>query len=167
VNLGDGGIVVTEQERQAIVDEEYLRLLPIGYWVSAGFWAAYGLFMIAYFGFFGLLFATVPSGGSAAGAPPRELAWFFLAWAVLGLLVGGALVAAKILAGFWLRQRKRRIATMVVAGLSCFEVPYGTVLGVLTFIALARPSVRALYEGKRAMPSGETVEGSAGGGAAT
>jgi len=54
-------------------------------------------------------------------------------------------VALKILAGFWLLRRKNRIATVVAAALSCIEFPYGTLVGVLTFIVLARPSVAALY----------------------
>jgi hypothetical protein len=35
---------------------------------------------------------------------------------------------------------------MVVAGLSCLEFPYGTALGVFTFIALSRASVVRLFE---------------------
>jgi len=152
--------VVTEQERLAIIDEEYLKLLPIGYWVTAGFWGAYGLFMIAYFGFFGIVFSTVPS--SSAGAPPRELAWVFGAFAVFGVLVLAALVTSKVLAAGWLRKRRHRVATMVVAAITCLEVPYGTALGVLTFIALARPSVRALYEGSGPMASEPTPGAPAG-----
>ena len=35
----------------------------------------------------------------------------------------------------------------ITAGLSCLEIPYGTVLGALTFVVLARPSVAALFRG--------------------
>jgi hypothetical protein len=34
----------------------------------------------------------------------------------------------------------------VTAAISCLEVPYGTLLGVLTFMVMARPSVRALFD---------------------
>jgi hypothetical protein len=34
----------------------------------------------------------------------------------------------------------------VVAGISCISIPYGTVLGILTFLVLARPSIRAVFD---------------------
>ena len=34
----------------------------------------------------------------------------------------------------------------MVAGLNCLHMPLGTLLGVFTFIVLARPSVQALFE---------------------
>jgi hypothetical protein len=139
----EGGAVISEQDRQAIVDQEALKLLPIGYWVSGGYWAVYGLGMIVYFAFVGSLFTSLPPGGS--GAPPRALGWLFLGFGIFGFFVLAALVALKILVGFWMRKRQHLAATMVVAGITCLEVPYGTLLGVGTFITLARPSVRALY----------------------
>jgi hypothetical protein len=135
--------VVSEQERQAIVDQEDLDLLPIGYWVSGGYWAVYGLFMIVYFAFMGSLFTSFPA--NSPNPPPRALGWLFLGFGIFGFFVLAALVALKILVGFWIRKRQHLVATMVVAGITSLEVPYGTLLGVLTFITLARPSVRALY----------------------
>jgi len=34
---------------------------------------------------------------------------------------------------------------MVMAGISCLEVPYGTVLGALSFVVLGRESVVQLF----------------------
>lgn len=133
-----------QSERQAIIDQEHLRLLPIFYWVSGGFWALYGLFMAAYFIFIGVMFAAMPF--EEAGDPTAAVGWMFVGMGVVGLLIIAAFVTLKILAGFWMLKRKNRVATMVAAGVSCFEFPYGTLVGVLTFIVLARPSVAALYE---------------------
>ena len=132
-----------QEERQAIIDQEHLRLLPLYYWVSGGFWALYGLFMVAYFVFIGAMFVSLPF--EEAGAPPPAFGWMFVGMGVVALLFMAVFVALKILAGFWLVKRKNRVATMVAAALSCIEFPYGTVVGVLTFIVLARPSVAALY----------------------
>jgi hypothetical protein len=40
--------------------------------------------------------------------------------------------------------------SLVVAGITCFWVPYGTVLGVATFLVLLRPSVAGLFGDSRA-----------------
>jgi hypothetical protein len=133
-----------QSERQAIVDREHLRLLPLYYWVSGGFWALYGLFMAAYFIFIGAMFASMPF--EETGAPPAAFGWTFIGMGIVFFIFMAVMVALKVLAGFWILKRKNRIATMVAAALSCFEFPYGTLAGVLTFIVLARPSVAALYE---------------------
>ncbi len=135
-------------ERQAIIDREHLRVLPVFYWVSGGFWALYGLFMAAYFILIGATFAAIPLEES--GAPPVGFGWMFIGMGVFALLIVALFVTLKIMAGFWMLKRKNRIATMVAAAVSCFEFPYGTLVGVLTFIVLARPSVVALYESPEA-----------------
>jgi hypothetical protein len=50
-----------------------------------------------------------------------------------------------IVSGRLISLRRRRTFSLVVAGINCASFPFGTVLGVFTFIVLARPSVRALY----------------------
>lgn len=145
-------------ERQAIIDQEHLRILPIFYWVSGGFWALYGLFMAGYFVFIGAMFATLPFE-DAADAPPAAFGWMFIGMGIVALLFVAAFVTLKILAGFWMLKRKNRIATMVAAAVSCFEVPYGTLVGVLTFIVLARPSVAALYEASKAQATDAALDG--------
>lgn len=133
-----------QSERQAIIDQENLRLLPLFYWVSGGFWALYGLFMVVYFIFVGAMFISLPF--EEVGTPTPAFGWTFIGMGAVAFLFMAVFVALKILAGFWLVKRKNRIATMVAAALSCVEFPYGTLVGVLTFIVLARPSVVALYE---------------------
>jgi hypothetical protein len=139
--------MVTETERQAIVDEEHLRLLPIAYWVLGGFDVFISLYGLIYVGF-GALFALAPfeSSTSASGPPPAFMGWFFFAFGLAFMLAFGISAAIKIAAGFWIRKRRRRTATFVVAAISCLSMPFGTMVGVLTFLVLSRPSVAALYE---------------------
>lgn len=136
-----------QSERQSIIDQEHLRLLPLFYWVSGGFWALYGLFMVGYFIFVGAMFVSLPF--EEVTTPPPAFGWTFIGMGIAAFLFMAVFVALKILAGFWLVKRKNRVATMVVAALGCCEFPYGTLAGVLTFIVLARPSVAALYESPR------------------
>ena len=134
--------MVTELERQAIVDEEHLRVLSITYWVWGGLVAIYALFMAAYFAFIGSLFWSF---GDGADAPPREALWILFGVATFVLLVAGTLATLQILTGFWIRNRRHRVASMVVAGFTCLSIPVGTLLGVFTFVVLSRRSVSALY----------------------
>ena len=153
--------MATEAERQAIVDDEHLRLLPLLYWVSAGFWGFYSIFIVAYFALIGTAFIAIPG----EDGPPPAFGWVFIAMAFFSLLLLIAFTTFKVLAGLWMKRRQHRVATMVVAAVTCLEIPYGTLTGVLTFLVLARPSVRALYEGPAhdagAQPSPEELSGAA------
>lgn len=140
----EGEAMLDQSERQAIVDQEHLKLLPLYYWVSGGFLGVYALFMLAYFIFIGIMFTSLPLE-DAASAPPG-LGWTFIGMGVAGFLFVAAFVVVKVLAGFWITKRKNRVGVMIAAGFSCLEFPYGTLVGVLTFIVLARPSVKALFE---------------------
>jgi hypothetical protein len=139
--------MVTETERQAIIDEEHLRLLPVAYWVLGGFDIFISLYGLIYVGF-GVLFTLAPfeSSTSTSGPPPAFMGWFFFAIGLVFILAFGISAAIKIAAGFWIRKRRWRTATFVVAAVSCMSLPFGTLVGVMTFLVLLRPSVAALYE---------------------
>lgn len=65
------------------------------------------------------------------------------------LLLGWTTGALVIVSGRSIKRRRRRVFSLIVAGLSCLFFPFGTALGVFTFIVLLRPSVERLY---RAVP---------------
>jgi hypothetical protein len=154
--------VVTESERQAIVDQEHLRLLPVFYWVLGGFDIFVGLYGLIYVAM-GVLFASVPfqSGSSRADAPPEFFAWFFVAMGVAFMLGFGVFATLKILAGLWIKRRTHRTACLVIAGITCLSMPFGTLVGVFTFIVLLRASVTALF-GAPAAPAGPAPVAEAG-----
>jgi hypothetical protein len=56
-----------------------------------------------------------------------------------------ALAIAVAMAGSQLKRRAAYNYCLVVAGIECIFMPFGTVLGVLTLIVLMRPSVKALF----------------------
>lgn len=135
-------------EEQRIIDAEHLRLLRIGYFVSAGTTAVFALFGCLYLGVGVLLGAVgdnLPHRPGHAGAPPAFVGWLFGA-------VGGAIVALsttvallKLRVARCLRERKSHTFCCVIAVLSCLDIPYGTALGVSTFLVLTRPSVKELF----------------------
>jgi hypothetical protein len=140
--------VSEDDARQAIVDHEHLRLLSIAYLVSACLNALYSLLglLYAFMGvFMSALIARAPVK-PGQGPPPELMVWFFglFGFAMFSIMVGvGAL---KFIAYRRLKQRRSRVFCMVVAGISCVGVPYGTLLGVFTFMVLGRPSVTKLFE---------------------
>jgi hypothetical protein len=135
--------------RQAIIDEEHLKLLSLGYMVSGGFAALFSLFGLLYLVvgvIMGLAISQAPSAAGKAGeAPPAFLGWIFGAIGLVIFLLMIGIALAKFWVALSIRRRKSRTFCMVIAGISCLEFPYGTLLGVLSFIVLGRSSVARLF----------------------
>jgi hypothetical protein len=135
--------------RQAITDEVHLRLLYIGYLISASMNAFFSLFGLLYV-FLGVMMGVIFSvdssaAGHAGDAPPPFIGWIF---GIIGLGIFLFLIAMavlKFIAAFRIKQRRSRVFCMVVAGITCLGVPYGLLLGVCTFIVLERASVKRLF----------------------
>ena len=68
-----------------------------------------------------------------------------LGWPHL-IALGAAIAIAKYFTSKYLKQHRKRTFCQVVAGISCLSIPYGTALGVATFLALAKPSVTGLFD---------------------
>ena len=145
-----------DPEHQHILDAEHLRLLRIGYFIQGGatlFMALFGLFYV----FLGLFaFRSLPTAPGTA-APPAAMG-YILAWlGGLFTLAGSAFAALQFLTARALRLRRSHALCMVTAGLSCIFIPYGTALGIFTFMVLGRPGVRGLFNGSPAQPSGSAA----------
>jgi hypothetical protein len=134
---------------QTQIDREHLRLLGIFHFVSAGLAFCGLLFIAGHYALFHMFFSDPKMWANASqgqGPSPAQffgiLRWFY---AVMGLwfLASGVV---NLLSGFYLRACRRRIFSMVVAGMNCLYMPLGTLLGVFTFIVLARDSVTKLYD---------------------
>jgi len=97
---------------------------------------------------------TVVPLAPVASAPsppvfPKEMKAFFIGfYIVMGLMILTASVC-NVLSGVFIRKRKHRIFSMVIAGLNCLQIPFGTALGVFTLVVLARPSVKSAYDAKQ------------------
>jgi hypothetical protein len=133
-----------ESLRQQVVNDEHLKILRIGYLVSAGTSAFMGLFGFIYV-FMGVMVTRMPSGQGQG--PPAFFGWFFAIFGLAFVAGGLGLGVLKFYAASCLKQRRSRTFCMVVAGITCLGMPYGTLLGVLTFIVLSRPAVSRLFDG--------------------
>jgi hypothetical protein len=149
---------------QANIDDEHLRLLTIFHYVLGGVYALFSCFFLIHFvlGLFIALspgsFATpsptmptipgtspVPATNPNA-APPAFIGYFFMLIGGTAIAAGWTLAALTAYAGRCIQERKRYMLVMVVAGINCLWVPFGTALGVCSIIVLNRPTVRPLFD---------------------
>jgi len=134
---------VTPETAQDIIDNEQLRLLRIGYFISAAQTAIFIPFGLLYAGM-GFLFSHLPGGGSPP--PPAMMTWFFGLVGTALTIFASVSAVLKLLTAIRLKERRSRGLCLVTAGLSCLEAPYGTLLGVWTFMVLGRANVRRKFE---------------------
>jgi hypothetical protein len=148
---------VLSKLRDARVDGDHLTLLAVFHFVLA----ALGLFGVAVMLFESFFMGTIASNPdffkSSPGrpSPPLEFfdffsmfQWFFLFLAVWMV----SRIFLNLFSGFCLMRRRGRMFSLVVAGLDCLQIPFGTALGVCTLIVLMRPSVQELYQNNSATP---------------
>ena len=131
--------------RQQILDDDNLRLLRIGYFISAGLTLLASLFVLAYTFFLSFVFTQISKTPGTAEFPPlfgRLIGAFGVVIALV--LIGMAVL--KFLTGQQLKKRRSRIFCLVIAGITCLSIPYGTLLGVCTFVVLLRPTVERSFE---------------------
>jgi hypothetical protein len=133
--------MITDTDRQSIIDEEHLKLLPILYWIQGGIMAMYSPVWLIYI-VLGVGIAQTP----APEGSPAAFGWMFAAIGAFLTLLFAGMGVITIMTGFWIRKRRHRVTCLVVAGISCLGVPYGTFTGVCTFMVLLRPSVRTLFD---------------------
>ncbi len=131
-------------------DVEHLRLLTLFHYIVGGAIALFSCMFLIYVGI-GVMMLANPqalAGPKAEVPPPAFVGWMFTAIGSLGVLGGWTLGGLTALSGRWMRAQRHFIPILVIAGIDCvFAVPFGTALGVFTFIVLLRPQVRALFEG--------------------
>jgi hypothetical protein len=133
---------VTPETAQQIIDNEQLRLLRIGYFISAGQTAIFIPFGLLYAGM-GVMVSQLPTSGSP---PPPAFVWFMGLFGAVFAGLAALAATLKLLTAIRLKERRSRVLCLVAAGLSCVEIPYGTVLGIWTFMVLGRASVQRQFE---------------------
>jgi len=137
---------------QRIVDREHLQLLAIFHYVVAGLALLGTAFVFLHYMIMRTVFMNPQFWQKAQQnqpGPPFDPQGFFKIIVFVYLLFGLCFVlaaVANVLSGIFLSKRKNRMFSLVVAGLDCLQVPFGTLLGVFTIVVLVRPSVVELYE---------------------
>ena len=134
-------------------DLDHLRLLAIFHRVVAA--------LIALFGCFPLIHLTVGivmlSGGMHGDrtdvVPATVLGGFFVGIAVFIMALLWTLAVLVFRAARKLETQRGYTYCLVIAGLLCMFMPFGTVLGVFTLIVLVRPSVKERFTASAAVPA--------------
>lgn len=125
-------------------DADHLKLLAVFHYVLAALSLVGLLFLLMHWA----MLSTVMSlpAENQNGPPPEQFfaifKWFYL---LMGLMIvtGGL---SNLVSGRFIQQRRHRVFSLIVAGLNCLCFPFGTVLGVFTFVVLLRESVAQVYE---------------------
>ena len=139
---------VPAPDRQQTIDAEHLKLLSIFYYIVGGMIMLISCFALFYV-VFGLLFIFMPESMQNANhhndPPPKFFGAIFALFGTCGLVFGWSIGLLTIYTGGCIKRREHRFLTLIVAGLQCMWIPFGTALGVFTFIVLFRDSVITLY----------------------
>lgn len=155
--------VAPEVEEQ-IIARERLRLLALGFYVKGAVGIVFVSFFLIHF-FMVLGFSLMPE--SAWNPPPKPattveslsvtpsptprpvnqgppVMMFRIFAAVIGviILLGWTFGALTIYAGRCVQKRQHRAFIYVMAGLNCPFLPWGTLLGIATFILMQTPVAR-------------------------
>jgi len=129
-------------------DAQHLKLLPTFHYVVAGITAAIACFPTIHLAI-GVAILTGRSSHKSGDPVAEELmGWMFTVAAGVMIVVMWSLAIVIFCAGRSLQKRRRRLFCLIVAGLECMMMPFGTVLGVFTMVVLMRPSVCRLFEGE-------------------
>lgn len=136
---------------QAALDADHLKLLEIGFYISGVVTAlrfVWFIFIAVFFliAGFGASFAAHHVNNGTSGNPPPAFIFFIFA-SIFGVVILLTLVFAglEIYAGRCLKKRQHPILIQVIAAFYCISIPWGTALGVFTFMVLNRPSVKPLF----------------------
>jgi len=137
----------TDPAVQRAIDDEHVRLLSIFYYVLGAMNVLWAFFPLIYV-FMGLVFVVVCASAPCDkdAAPMAIMGLVFVVVGLFACVLIAAFAALKLYAGYCLAQRKNRVFCYIVAAICCMSMPIGTILGVFTFLVLARPSVGAQFD---------------------
>jgi len=123
-------------------DKEYLKLLSIFHYIVGGLTALFACFPLIHLA---IGIAMLSGAFDGKDAPPRILGLFFIIIPGFMILCGWALAICILIAGSKLAHYRARTYCLVIAGIECIFMPFGTVLGVFTIIILMKDSVKELF----------------------
>ncbi len=126
-------------------DERHLRLLSILHYIVGGVAAFFACIPLFHVAVGSMLVWGMAAGKGNDAAFGSGFGWLFVAMGSLLFLAGQSLAGCMIASGRFLSVRRNYTFSLVVAGVECMFMPFGTVLGVFTLVLLMKDSVKALY----------------------
>jgi hypothetical protein len=130
-------------------DLEHLKILSICHYVLAGlcvFPMIYGLIYMAFGLFFGAMLANAPN--TKDGPPPALFSGIFIGIGAIIFIFALTFGLLLFKSGRNLKANTSYTFCLVIAGISCIFVPFGTILGVFTLVVLLRDSVKQIFNGE-------------------
>lgn len=124
-------------------DQDHLKLLVIGHYIAAALTAVFGCFPLLHV-FFGVMMVSGAFEGDNK-QPPAFFGWMLIGIGLTVILSFWALAAAMLVNAIMLKRRKNSMLCMILAGIECLLMPWGTLLGVFTIVVLQRDSVKELF----------------------
>ena len=128
-------------------DREHLRLLAIFHYVGAGLAALFSFFPLLYTTIGAIFIFAARHGTPKPGEelPPEFLGWIFVGVGSFLFLLGVAMAICILIAGRCLSRNKHYTFALVMDCIECLFIPFGTILGIFTIIALLREPVKELF----------------------
>jgi drug/metabolite transporter (DMT)-like permease len=131
-----------------------LKILSIFHYVVAGLAALFSLFPVIHIVIGVMMVLGKLDDGSSPS--PEPFGWVFIAMGAVFMVAGMAFAACYAYAGRCLSRHRHYMYCLVMAGVGCMFVPFGTVLGVFTIIELQKEPVKRLF-----MPAGPSTTAAA------
>ena len=126
-------------------DIKHLDLLGLFHYILAGITAFFSCLPFIHV----LIGLAMISGkffeGPNGSGPPPFFGWIFVIIGSVFILLGWCLAVFMFVTGKKLKRRSDRMFCMVVAGVECIFMPFGTILGVLTLIALSKDTIKEIF----------------------
>jgi hypothetical protein len=134
--LSKTGLIMSED------DVRYLDLLSVFHYVVAGVAGLIACIPIVHL-VIGILLVvgTIPDPQPAAPI----VGWIFIVIPGVMILLGWTFAICMAMAGRFLARREHYTFCLVMSGVECIFVPFGTVLGILTLIVLTKPEVKLRF----------------------
>ena len=135
---------------QRKIDADHLNLLAVFHFLAAGLALLGSLALLAQQSMMRAFFddPRIWQNQPQGARPPEQFFEIFRWMFLIMFAVFFTAAVLNVLSGFFIRARKFRTFSFIVAALNCLNIPLGTILGVFTFIVLMRDSVRELYDGQ-------------------
>ena len=126
-------------------DIKHLDLLSMFHYIVGGITALFSCIPFMHV-FMGLAMVSGKFFEDSSGSgPPPFVGWMFVIMGTVFIVLGWSLAVCMFAAGRKLKRHKNRVFCMVVAGIECMFMPFGTVLGVFTLIALNKDSIKEIF----------------------
>ncbi len=90
--------------------------------------------------------AMVLDRSNSTDPAPVLVAWGFIGFGSAIIIIGWTAAILVIMAGYRMTKRKSLKFCMIVAGIECFFMPFGTIIGIFTLILLTKPETKRLFD---------------------